>query len=498
MRTPGFAGEQAPNPDNSVQWLARRIVADKRFAEATVKFWWPAIMGSEVAEPPEDEGDADFEGLLLAANAQGTEVTRLANGFRRGFRGRAAYNLKDLLVEMVLSRWFRADAVEDDHPVRGVALRDAGARRLLTPEELDRKTAAITGLRWGWWPRISQAYRGPDSRLTDAYRLLYGGIDSDGVTERARDLTSVMAGVAKRHAVQVSCPVVMREIYLVPEGERRLFAGIDRQVTPGSELGALFEVEAGSRAEKETLSLNGPLTAGPKTVRLAFTNDYWDESTRISRDVHLDRLDVRNSAGRVVSSRELEHLPSGHCKDPNGDNFALWCEATAEVPIEIPATGSYSIEVVAWARHGGDELPRLSVVVESDAGGSAGESAIRSKLVELHDKLLGVQVTPHSPDVEAAYRLFVEVMELGRASDDHWLRWWHCDSGLPFNYFDGLLKDVVVEREDGENGWRWYEFDWDRVNDFMNGTDWSDPHHAARAWVVVLASLLMDYRYLYL
>ena len=33
-------------------------------------------MGSEVAEPPEDEGDADFEGLLLAANAQGAEVSR--------------------------------------------------------------------------------------------------------------------------------------------------------------------------------------------------------------------------------------------------------------------------------------------------------------------------------------------------------------------------------------------------------------------------------------
>ena len=89
MRTPGFAGEQAPNSDNSVQWLARKIVADERFAEATVKFWWPAIMGREVAEPPEDESDADFEGLLLAANAQGAEVERLARGFRNGFQGRS-------------------------------------------------------------------------------------------------------------------------------------------------------------------------------------------------------------------------------------------------------------------------------------------------------------------------------------------------------------------------------------------------------------------------
>ena len=87
MRTPGFRGSAAPRADNSLQWLAKQIIADERFAEATVKFWWPAIMGSEVAEPPEDASDADFEGLLLAANAQGVEVERLANGLRRGFPG---------------------------------------------------------------------------------------------------------------------------------------------------------------------------------------------------------------------------------------------------------------------------------------------------------------------------------------------------------------------------------------------------------------------------
>ena len=358
MRAPGFAGTLAPNSDNSVQWLARKIVADKRFAEATVKFWWPAIMGSEVAEPPEDEEDADFEGLLLSANAQGAEVARLAGGFRNGFSGGRSHNLKDLLVEIVLSRWFRAEAVEDDNPVRRIALRDAGARRLLTPEELDRKTAALTGFRWGWTPRTSG--RGPNSELTDEYRLLYGGIDSDGITERARDLTSVMAGVAKRHAVHLSCLVVMREFYLLPETDRRLFAGIDPNVRP-------------------------------------------------PRD----------------------------------------------------------------------------------------ENAIRNKLVELYDKLLGVQATPHSPDVEATYRLFVDLRDLGRRRDDQWINWYHCNSGLPRNYFEGILDDAVEEVE-AEDGHRSYEFDWDRIRDFMDGINWSDPHNTAQTWVVVLASLLMDYRYLYL
>ena len=150
MRIPGFAGVAAPNSDNSLQWLARQIVADPRFAEATVKFWWPAIMGSEVAEFPEEAADADFEGRLLAANAQDAEVVRLASGFRGGFPGSPyTYNLKDLLVEIVLSKWFRADVLTDADSVRRVALRDAGAWRLLTPEELSRKTAAVTGFQWG-------------------------------------------------------------------------------------------------------------------------------------------------------------------------------------------------------------------------------------------------------------------------------------------------------------------------------------------------------------
>ena len=367
MRVPGFGDEAAPNSDNSVQWLARRIVADERFAEATVKFWWPAIMGSEVAEPPEDEGDADFEGRLLAASAQEAEVQRLASGFRRGFQGGPAYNLKDLLVEIVLSEWFRADAVEDANPVRIAALRDAGARRLLTPEELARKTAAITGVQWGRHISTGAAPYPIPNALSDDYRLLYGGIDSGGITERARDITSVMAGVATRHAVQASCLIVTREIYLLPDSQRRLFAGIDPYVTPAR----------------------------------------------------------------------------------------------------------------------------------------GGSNAIRNKLVELYNKLLGVQVTPHSPDVEGAYRLFADVVTKGPRSRDHWFNtydWfahWECGWWNDVFLFEGILDDPIVEHVN-EDGGRWYGIDEDVIRDLIDSIDLSDPHHAARAWVVVLAFLMSDYRYLYL
>ena len=499
MRAPGFSAELAPDPDNSVQWLAERIVADDRFAEATVEFWWPAITGSEVAEPPEDEGDADFEARLLAANAQGAEVKRLARGFRRGFHGGAPYNLKDLLVEIVLSRWFRADAVETEHPVRQVALHDAGARRLLTPEELARKTAALTGIEWG---RDIRTNCNPEcnpepSALTSEFRLLYGGIDSDGITERARDLTSVMAGVARRNAVAVSCPVVMRDFYLVPEAERRLFRGIDRNVTPALEFGASFEIEARSVEERETLSLNGVLEAGTKVVRLAFENDFW-ESPNSDRNVRFDRLDVRDATGGIVASRELERLdPLNGCNHPVDDHFALHCNGTLEVPFDLPSRGSYTVEVVAWADRGGDELPRVNVSVEDGDGSGAGAEAIRGKLVELFDELLGVRVTPRSPDVEAAYRLFAEVMERGREAGDQWFEWGQCSGDWDVFFFEGILDDAVMEYVE-EDGWRWYDFDWERVNEFLDGIDWSDVNHGAQAWVVVVAYLMMDYRYLYL
>ena len=499
MRFPGFDGEESPHPDNSLPWLARQIVADDRFATATVKFWWPAIMGSEIAEFPEDAADADFEGRLLAASAQDMELVRLANGFRDGFQGSSyTYNLKDLLVEIVLSEWFRADAVTDTDPVRRAALRDAGVRRLLTPEELARKTGALTGFQWGRHIRTNcypRCERIPNA-LSGEFRLLYGGIDSDGITERARDITSVMAGVAKRHAAQASCPVVMREVYLLPDAERRLFAGISPYVTPVSEFTDTFEINAASRSERETLSLQGHLMAGDKTVSLAFLNDFWHQ-TQGDRNILLDSLSVRQG-NTVVFHFEMEnlaHRPRCHHIEQNAFHLSgSGRGCVLAVPVEIPADGTYQVEVVAWADHAGDELPRLHVMVESDTEDSVGAADIRSKLVELHDKLLGVQVALDSPDVEAAYRLFVDTWQRGRATlhgrfdrcrlDDHF-------------FFEGILDNAVTERVN-DNGHRYLGFDWDRVDDFLDGIDFSDPHHTVQAWVIVLAALMTDYRYLYL
>ena len=234
-------------------------------------------------------------------------------------------------------------------------------------------------------------------------------------------------------------------------------------------------------------------------MKLSHVNDY--DEPNAHRNIFLDRLAVRDGDGRIISSHELEHLESSgsDCSRPFHHYFALWCSGWVDVPIEVPVAGTYEIEIEASAEQAGAELPRLIVAVESDSEES-GANAIRAKLVELYDKLLGVQATPHSPDVESAYRLFAEVMARGRDARHSSFRdsdcYWNWLTDLSF--FDGLLDGAVVEGGEPRLGGRWYDFDRPHVEDFMNGIDWSDPHYAAQAWAVVLALLLTDYRYLYL
>ena len=507
MREPGFNGWIAPDADNSLQWLAEQIVADDRFAEGTVKFWWPAIMGVEVARPPEDRNDSDFEAMLLASNAQSAEVERLAAAFRTGIAGGAPYNLKDLLVKIALSPWFRAEALADDNPERAASLRIAGVERRLTPEELTWKTEAITGYGWGREITHSGDLRNGDfggyiSQLTNSrlYRLLYGGIDSDGVTERADDMTALMAAVAQSHAVEVSCPIVRREFLLWPDEDRRLFGGIDRSVSPASEISGTAAIEAKSWKERQTNSWAVSLDAGDKTVRLGFLNDFWDDETQSDRNLILDQVIIRDQNGSVVELVELENLDPQEAGGPLWDSsgYVLWSEGWLDVPVSIPAYGDYRIDVVAFQDAAGEEPAMLEMVVESDIETSRGARAIRRKLVELHQKLLGVTVTVDSPEVEAAFRLFVEVWERERRANGP--DWQEenivCDIQDQF-YFEEIADDVLQVYRD-EYGWPDYSINWDRAGEILDKAGFNRPDPVVRTWVVVLAYFLTDYRYLFL
>ena len=504
VRAPGFDGMTAPSTDNSLQWLAEKMVADERFASAAVRFWWPAVMGVEIVEPPTDSSDSDFDVMLLASSAQALEIDALAQSFRDGFDGGAPFNAKDLLTEIALSPWFRAESVTGDNETRMAALRDAGVARLLTPEELVAKTDAITGYVWGRRFQLPFGFEEPRSKLHSpsafsGYQLLYGGIDSNGITERTGDMTALMASVAQSHAVEVSCPIVRRELFYWPDEHRFLFDGITRLDTPLSEGGGLFEITATSADAQQLVAVEVSLSAGSQTVNLAFANNATfglkdSEGNNLDRNLNLDRLVVRDSSGAAVSEVELETLDRQGCGRPRGGFYFMRHACSLQVPVEVASRGEYTVEVLAYQEQAGDQAARLEVDVRSDGSQPRGEMAIRRKLADLHGKLYGVTVGVYSPDVNEAFDLFLEVWNRRRTTGDKGFFNGQlvCSDGGDHSYFQGLADDALFFQPGGASN-----LDYDVVRALRREMNIADSNHIAETWVVTLAYMLTDYRYLY-
>lgn len=506
MLTPGIGNRNAPSADNSVQWLAARIIEDDRFAESTVRFWWPALHGSDVLNEPPHSSDANFAARQMAAIAQDDEIKQLASSFRTGFNDGSPYNLKDLLVEMTLSNWFKAQTLPDDDAERVIALTSAGGNRLLAPEELARKTVALTGVQWGRrWLQPIDDMRRPLDALRANYNILYGGIDSDGNTVRARDMTAVMAGVAKSHAAEVSCPIVMRELYLLPDERRLLFEGVDASTSPTMEFSKRFDIAAATFANRETVTLTSALRAGRVSVSMIFTNNHSDADG--DRNIRLYTLTLRNANGDVVQSHSLKDLTPpvlngrvcGQANVSNAatgerDHFNLHSTCgPVTFDLDVPADGNYTFEIVAWADQYGSDSAQLWVSIESDTTDSAGAGAIKAQLARLLNVLLGVEVPASSSEVQRYYDLFVSVWNrTARTGRDR------VDSGIECNwrtdqeYMAHFVSDYRVE----SNGR--YSLNQSSVNDFWARQDLSDLSGAGRTWSTVLMAMLMDPRYLHL
>jgi len=229
MRKPGIDGKEAVDNTNSMQWLAQDIIDDSRFSSATVKFWWSGLMGQNALEAPENSADANFSALLDAYEAQQETIGQLASGFSED------YQLKALLIDMLMSPWFRVSTSESINGIDGerkISLDNIGAGRLLTPRELENKTYHLLGFRWG----EAETWRSPEgytTHLRNTFRIDYGGIDSNGITERMRQMTAIMSNTAQAQALAMACPAVVLD-FNRNETDKILFAGIDRTVTPTS------------------------------------------------------------------------------------------------------------------------------------------------------------------------------------------------------------------------------------------------------------------------
>jgi hypothetical protein len=217
MFGPGFEGEDLPAAERwrALQWLGERTAKDPRFAVAMTEHVYYILTGRKVLLPPKDIDDPLYPARARAYLEQRREVEAVAARFAK-----SGFNLKTAFKEWVASDFYRADglATAAKDPKRRAELDDVGLVRMLSPEQVERKVAAVFGERWG--------------KLNGELAMLYGGIDSKEVTERAADPSGAMGAIQRILANDVACKNVARD-FARPAKERRLFPGIEPNAVPG-------------------------------------------------------------------------------------------------------------------------------------------------------------------------------------------------------------------------------------------------------------------------
>ena len=476
MREAGFDGQLAPNAENSLQWLGSVIAEDPRFAAASVKFWWPALVGSDALTPPEASEDVGFQDQLLAFEAQNTFIESLGEEFANGIQGGSPYSGRDLLTEIIVSPWFRATALTDAASTTVAVNREYGTHRLLTPLELEQKSRELLGWTWGAGESFYQ-FDGIWTNLMDRFRIYYGGIDSDGIRERSRALTPLMANVAERQAITMACPAVVVD-FDREDSNRLLFDGIQADVTPTFQVRQTYNVSAGSRETAETFSVSTSLHPAPAVINISFLNDYAEDDG--DRNLRLDSLTIVDSQNSEVLQLELEDLDSiegatAECGDSRSNHFIVWGNCTVSVSFIPALADTFEVRVVAYGDQAGPDEPLMQIQVDSDdaeSGLSAGAAHIKVKLVDLHQELLGETLTSNSIEIEESYQLLVETWADRRSQENNFEAWSWPDENCFFYLEEQWEEGGVAHRA-------------------------QDPHSMLNTWTSVLIYLMTDFYYLH-
>ena len=132
---PGFLASKVSENIPSLQRFAAEIVSDPWFAESTVKFWWPSLMGQEVSQ---HQKWLKTSSSKRSSHSRGAKLHhRLSDTLVTGLDGGQPFNGRDLIVELLTSPWFRLLSLEEASPIHQLL-----SRRLLTPEELEENSQA--------------------------------------------------------------------------------------------------------------------------------------------------------------------------------------------------------------------------------------------------------------------------------------------------------------------------------------------------------------------
>ena len=227
---PGYNGTAMPGGvtgnSTALQWLGQQMAADARYALGGVHFFYKAVAGRDALKAPLDASSADNAARLAAFNAQNEEFQEIANRFKTD-RGNGAYNVKDLLVDLVMSNWMRAESAENVTAARMIHLGELGGFNMLNPSHLNRKFMAIVG-------QTVTEFNNPFA----GFALNYGNFNGVERTKRPQEFTMLQNIAMDRVVALRSCGFTMND-FNKTAATRLLFPNVALNDTPGTAAGAV-------------------------------------------------------------------------------------------------------------------------------------------------------------------------------------------------------------------------------------------------------------------
>ena len=487
IHTPTKNVEVSDTSVDSLQWLGQQMVKDSRFAKGGVYFWYRSLFKREPLSAPIDPGAEGYAIALAAFNEQDAVMESLAKRFARD-NGNGAWNVKDLLVDLVASPLFRASSGRLSEEEQD-ALSDIGLSRLLIPEEVNRKLKAVTGYEW----RSFQETRAWSDRMG----LFYGGFDGGRLQNTTNtEMNSMMSKIPERMAIDMSCSMVYNEfrkdvgdrglLKFVESGDTPAYEDVSTMasnmlVNPGAEQGmTAWVLETG---EARILSGARGCDGGPSIMSgsaifnpggicsstSALGRLYQDVDITAWSDV-IDQGDSQALFGAAIRSWSTNNDEASvylTFRDAAGNELGnsemissvqgAWKNVADFVAVPV---GTRVIRYVMQGRrlstHANNDSfvddTYLRLLLPDSDYMPAGERRIRENLQYLHQRFLNEPLALNDPELDRTFNLFSEV--------------W-------------------AERNETENmACRLYN-------------EWEDPNYTKRAWSMVMMYLMTDARFLY-
>lgn len=204
-----------------LQWLGKRIAADRRFVNATVFTVYEALTGHKPLDYPSADAP-NFQAKLVSWRTQDEVLRAAGTAFVE-----SKQNIKTVFKVLIKSPYFRA--VNAAKAADG-ELEDVGTARWLPPEILSRKVRATLGVGW------TRSLKDKTDWLMSDYKLMYGGIDFDTITDRLTEVNGIMSNIGRRMANEMACRITAAE-FTKPKAERLLLSGVEVDTVPDDPTG---------------------------------------------------------------------------------------------------------------------------------------------------------------------------------------------------------------------------------------------------------------------